>query len=304
LPGAIIFLWFLLLNQWEKLRRIYLISGIAIVLIIALPWHLLVASHHPEWFHFYIIHEHFQRYLSDVSLSTQPFWFFFAALLVGLLILPRLVPEYLVDIGLVFIYGLCGLSLMVLAGYTGLVSLGHAAFLGIGAYAPVYFPPNPGLPAPIERGHPVVGGGVQHGRTRGPNAARVPPLPPFSRLAEPNSGPGSDGKAVGALGSVVRSATAYGLSSRLIDLDGASIPTSCEYSEAEKSALPSPNAGGTRVRYPISFFHLTLRRAGTPQTRQVPGWNRIDLNGIAAPLTQPRRSAAGATRHPGYSAQL
>ena len=32
-----------------------------------------------------------------------------------------------------------GVSLMVLVGYTGLVSLGHAAFLGIGAYAHVYF---------------------------------------------------------------------------------------------------------------------------------------------------------------------
>src|SRR3981189_2643721 len=40
---------------------------------------------------------------------------------------------------MVFIYGLCGLSLMVLVGYTGLVSLGHAAFLGIGAYAHAYF---------------------------------------------------------------------------------------------------------------------------------------------------------------------
>src|SRR5881397_3821732 len=44
------------------------------------------------------------------------------------------------------IYGLCGLSLMVLAGYTGLVSLGHAAFLGIGAYAHVYFTQDLGLP--------------------------------------------------------------------------------------------------------------------------------------------------------------
>ncbi len=70
----------------------------------------------------------------------------YAALLVGLLVLPRLVPEYLVDIGLVFVYGLCGLSLMVLAGYTGLVSLGHAAFLGIGAYAHVYFTQDMGLP--------------------------------------------------------------------------------------------------------------------------------------------------------------
>jgi branched-chain amino acid transport system permease protein len=35
---------------------------------------------------------------------------------------------------------------MVLAGYTGLVSLGHAAFLGIGAYAHVYFTQDLGLP--------------------------------------------------------------------------------------------------------------------------------------------------------------
>src|SRR6267143_1960268 len=65
----------------------------------------------------------------------------YVALLAGLL-----VPEYLVDISLVFIYGLCGLSVMVLAGYTGLISLGHAAFLGIGAYAHVYFVHDLGLP--------------------------------------------------------------------------------------------------------------------------------------------------------------
>ena len=39
----------------------------------------------------------------------------------------------------VFIYAIGGVSLMLLVGYTGLVSLGHAAFLGIGAYAHAYF---------------------------------------------------------------------------------------------------------------------------------------------------------------------
>src|SRR5215468_4919243 len=63
----------------------------------------------------------------------------YLALLAGLIVLPKAVPDYLVDFSLVFIYGLCGLSLMTLAGYTGLVSLGHAAFLGVGAYAHVYF---------------------------------------------------------------------------------------------------------------------------------------------------------------------
>ena len=71
---------------------------------------------------------------------------FYVALVVGLLVLPALLPAYVVDISLVFIYGLCGLSLMVLAGYTGLVSLGHAAFLGIGAYTHVYVAHDLGLP--------------------------------------------------------------------------------------------------------------------------------------------------------------
>src|SRR5713101_6493427 len=70
----------------------------------------------------------------------------YIVLFLALLVLPRLVPEYAGDISLVFIYGLCGLSLMVLAEYTGLVSLGHAAFLGIGAYAHVYFVQDLGLP--------------------------------------------------------------------------------------------------------------------------------------------------------------
>ena len=86
-------------------------------------------------------------YQQDMGLfrdGVQRNWY--AALLVALLVLPVLVPTYLIDISLLFIYGLCGLSLMVLAGYTGLVSLGHAAFLGIGAYAHVYFVQDLGLP--------------------------------------------------------------------------------------------------------------------------------------------------------------
>ena len=76
--------------------------------------------------------------------NVQRNWY--VALLGALLVLPRLLPDYTSDISLVFIYGLCGLSLMVLAGYTGLVSLGHAAFLGIGAYTHVYLMHDLALP--------------------------------------------------------------------------------------------------------------------------------------------------------------
>jgi branched-chain amino acid transport system permease protein len=86
-------------------------------------------------------------YAQDLGLfrdGVQRNWY--VAVLLGAVALPVLVPAYVSDISLVFIYGLCGLSLMVLAGYTGLVSLGHAAFLGIGAYTHVYVVQDLGLP--------------------------------------------------------------------------------------------------------------------------------------------------------------
>ena len=70
--------------------------------------------------------------------KVDAFWYGLLAVLV--LILPLLMDDYYVgETAWVFIYGICGVSLMVLVGYTGLVSLGHAAFLGIGAYAHAYF---------------------------------------------------------------------------------------------------------------------------------------------------------------------
>src|SRR5215218_8431222 len=64
----------------------------------------------------------------------------YGLLAVAVLALPFLMSDYYVgEATWVFIYGVCGVSLMALVGYTGLVSLGHAAFLGIGAYAHAYF---------------------------------------------------------------------------------------------------------------------------------------------------------------------
>jgi branched-chain amino acid transport system permease protein len=79
-------------------------------------------------------------YEQDIRLfrdGTTAVWY--ALLTVIVLALPSLLSRYFIgEITWVFIYGICGVSLMVLVGYTGLISLGHAAFLGIGAYAHAY----------------------------------------------------------------------------------------------------------------------------------------------------------------------
>jgi branched-chain amino acid transport system permease protein len=56
-------------------------------------------------------------------------------LAVLLLAIPLLLGEFYVgELGGVFIFAIAGVGLMLLTGYTGLVNLGQAAFLGIGAY--------------------------------------------------------------------------------------------------------------------------------------------------------------------------
>lgn len=76
-------------------------------------------------------------YVQDLQLFKHGgarFWYGLLAL--ALLTLPLLVPEFYVgEVATVFVYAIAGIGLMLLVGYTGQVSLGHAAFLGIGAYA-------------------------------------------------------------------------------------------------------------------------------------------------------------------------
>jgi len=59
----------------------------------------------------------------------------YAALAVVLLLLPLVAGQYpLTQATFVFINGTVALGLMLLVGYTGLISLGHAAFFAVGAY--------------------------------------------------------------------------------------------------------------------------------------------------------------------------
>lgn len=60
----------------------------------------------------------------------------YAALLLVLAIVPFILPRYYVgEITYLFIMSIASLGLMVLTGFTGQVSLGHSAFIAIGAYA-------------------------------------------------------------------------------------------------------------------------------------------------------------------------
>ena len=89
-------------------------------------------------------------YAQDIGLakhSGHVFWYSVPMLL--LLGAPWLFTEYwLAQLTFVLIYSIAALGIMLLAGFTGLFSLGHAAFLGVGAYTQAVLT-NAGVPFPL-----------------------------------------------------------------------------------------------------------------------------------------------------------
>jgi 4-amino-4-deoxy-L-arabinose transferase-like glycosyltransferase len=90
LPGAVMFLWLLVFNEWRRLKPLYLPSGLLIFLAVAAPWHVLAekANHAPVKEHdfawFYFVHEHWLRFTTNVEHREAPFWFFAPIVLAGL----------------------------------------------------------------------------------------------------------------------------------------------------------------------------------------------------------------------------
>lgn len=59
----------------------------------------------------------------------------YTAIVLILFVLPFFIPEYLRSIlGKIYIFAIFAMGLNLLLGYTGLISLGHAAYLGVGGY--------------------------------------------------------------------------------------------------------------------------------------------------------------------------
>lgn len=95
IPGAVAFLFLLATRRWSVLRRVPWVGGPLLFLAIAAPWHVLAALRNPDFLWFYFVHEHVLRYATAEALRQQPFWFFGAILLVGLLPWSGLLPAVL-----------------------------------------------------------------------------------------------------------------------------------------------------------------------------------------------------------------
>lgn len=85
LPGGVIFIYLLASKRWKLLLRVPWISGTALFLLLAAPWHLLLAQRHSDFLWFYFVREHFLRYSSDIAERHGAFWYYLPVLVVGFL---------------------------------------------------------------------------------------------------------------------------------------------------------------------------------------------------------------------------
>ncbi len=83
LPGAVLALYTLLQRDAAAWRHLHLGKGLALYLVLVVPWFALVERAHPGALDFLIVREHFQRYLTKVHDRYQPWWYFLAILAAG-----------------------------------------------------------------------------------------------------------------------------------------------------------------------------------------------------------------------------
>ena len=74
---------------WQRdraaLRNLRPVSGLLLLLAVTLPWFLAVGRANPDFWHFFFINQHFERYLTDVADRVEPWWYFAAILAIGCL---------------------------------------------------------------------------------------------------------------------------------------------------------------------------------------------------------------------------
>jgi 4-amino-4-deoxy-L-arabinose transferase-like glycosyltransferase len=85
LPAGAVALYVLVERDWKFLARLHVASGALLFVAIAAPWFVAVSIANPEFFQFFFIHEHFERFLTREHNRYEPAWYFIPVVLVGVL---------------------------------------------------------------------------------------------------------------------------------------------------------------------------------------------------------------------------
>ena len=83
LPAMVVGCWIIVCNQWHLIKKMHLISGLILMLLIATPWFVLVQQQNHNFFHFFFYVQQIERYTSTHFNAQNPFWTYPLTLIVG-----------------------------------------------------------------------------------------------------------------------------------------------------------------------------------------------------------------------------
>ena len=84
LPGAVLVIYTLVSRDFALWTRLHMGKGLVIFFAITAPWFILVWQANPEHPHFFFIHEHFQRFTSNVHKREGAWHYFIPVLILGI----------------------------------------------------------------------------------------------------------------------------------------------------------------------------------------------------------------------------
>jgi len=83
-PFGIIGLWLISCRKYIDVLRLFSPIGLCLFLLICSPWLILVQKANPDFFHFFFIHEHLQRYTTTTE-HHQSLWYYLPIIILGTL---------------------------------------------------------------------------------------------------------------------------------------------------------------------------------------------------------------------------
>jgi 4-amino-4-deoxy-L-arabinose transferase-like glycosyltransferase len=76
LAGGTVVVYSMVTRDLRVWRQWHVATGLAILLLISVPWFVIVTLRNPEFPGFFFIHEHVARFLTTVDSRTGPWWYF------------------------------------------------------------------------------------------------------------------------------------------------------------------------------------------------------------------------------------
>jgi 4-amino-4-deoxy-L-arabinose transferase-like glycosyltransferase len=83
LPGAVIVLWLLLSGRARAILRLLSLPGLCVLAVVAAPWFVAMQGRFPDFFHYFFVYQHFQRF-TQTGFNNAHGWWYYLPLIVAL----------------------------------------------------------------------------------------------------------------------------------------------------------------------------------------------------------------------------